>query len=716
MGKKILAILIGLCVLSAAVPVYAASGRGAYAITLEYDDRYSIDEFKSGYVVVAISDEEAESYIVEDGTVTSSLDTSVISLADASNTELIADGVGTAIVTIAPKRCAGVRSRWINIKVTVEPAALSVLFLAGQSNALGGCSSNMGYELAESVACEPGTVYSTYLPCSLQTDENITGIEFSEICYASNAAGYVAASLSSGLSYSGTALEYPLNTLTEDGNGKTGPDSALAWEWNRLTGDKVWIVNTAWSNTSIYYWQKGRTCYDRMAAVYDLVMQTYEAEIAAGHYTAGDILLFWLQGEKDYEWSVESYSACFANLCDDINNDFDFEAIGIISPRAAQGQPSNSADIVMTAPRIVQYLASNSSSYSNVYIVSNANEEWTSDEGVEAYFEEAYPEGYITYPRHDEASKYFDSLPSAVSEIHNDNHYSQTGHNENGITAADGMYEILYGSTEISSLEWVNGSGFSVTSLTIGVGETAVLIPAAQPACSGKGITVATLGRSVSYDADTGTVSGVKKGVAYIYAYIGDELISAIKITITSSTKNGLYYSSDIGWAYYINDIIDINYYGIAEDDDGTIAYISGGYIDSDYTAFTSYGGTWYYLVDGIIAYDYTGLVRNDYGWWYVTEGCLDLTYTGMAKNAYGWWYVENGKLDADYTGMASNDYGTWYFSGGRINSSFTGLVTFDGITYYITNGWVNIYFTGTLAGKNGTYYVIENGIVVDIY
>ena len=44
----------------------------------------------------------------------------------------------------------------VRINVTVKPAPLTIMYVAGQSNAEGWCSANTGYRRNESVACTEG--------------------------------------------------------------------------------------------------------------------------------------------------------------------------------------------------------------------------------------------------------------------------------------------------------------------------------------------------------------------------------------------------------------------------------------------------------------------------------------------------------------------------------------------------------------------------------
>ena len=108
--------------------------------------------------------------------------------------------------------------------------------------------------------------------------------------------------------------------------------------------------------------------------------------------------------------------------------------------RSNEGSHTNEEDISMSGPRIAQYMAGNSQELSKVFVVSNVNEQWISDSGVRNYFMSTYSGGELTYPTHNGTL----AIPICVSDIHADIHYSQIAHNENGITAADGMYAVLF--------------------------------------------------------------------------------------------------------------------------------------------------------------------------------------------------------------------------------------------------------------------------------
>ena len=386
------------------------------------------------------------------------------------------------------------------------------MYVTGQSNASGSCSANSGYRLSDSVVCAAGEVYSTYVSTTPSSD-SIAGVSFSEHCTADNASKFVAGSLRGNESISGNLLEYKLEALTSDGAGKTGPDSGLAYEWNRLTDDKVWVVNTAWGGSSINTWIPGGASYKTSMAVNKLVQQTYQAEIEAGHYVEGERLAFWLQGEADKSKTAESYYTSFKKLYHAMADGLNLDAFGIIMVRSNEGSQVNAEDISMSGPRIAQYAAGNSKELSKVHVVSNANEQWVTNDMVKSYFAKAYPEGYLAYPTRSALYQ----LPTSVSEIHSDIHYSQIGHNENGITAAKGMYMALYhsGQEEVKVI-WKNKDGEEINDLTVGVDETKVAVPVMEPVWLAKQTDYEIDGTGVSFNITSGTVTGKKEGTVTI--------------------------------------------------------------------------------------------------------------------------------------------------------------------------------------------------------
>ena len=492
-----------------AEPVYST-----YELTLRYDDRYSFSEHPqlSGYSITEIITDSVTSRQVSQGSVTSRSDTAAVMKNGNSVTDIIACGVGTATVILAPSDGSQEPAK---VTVTVEPAPLTVLFIAGQSNAEGLCDGS-GYHPENSVLCPEGQVYSTYAPAGASYAKNLTGISSFTACTQSNASSFVAGSLTGTKSLSGGELVYPLNALTAKGRGKAGMDSALAYRWNQLTGEKVWVVNVAWSGTRISGWQPRGGQYERALTVYQDVLKTVSAEVSAGHYTPGHRLLFWLQGEYDTELDAEGYVSGFRAMQrgfdQAVSANYQIEYYGIVMVRSSTGSYLNADELYMTGPRIAQYYLGNSQDDPKVYVVSNANEQWVSNAGVASYFRAAYPSGSYTYPLR--ANTTLKSLPTTVAGVHGTIHYSQAGHNENGLTAAETMYQIVTGSQSGSSLSvsWRDLTGAQISSVEAVQNIPYVAIPVVTPLSRSKAVTYSVSTSGLSYAAARGEIRSIDDG------------------------------------------------------------------------------------------------------------------------------------------------------------------------------------------------------------
>lgn len=182
-------------------------------LSLRYDDRYDL----TGKTVEIIDAGTPTSYKVGYGVTEGTLDDAVITL---DGNQLIATGIGTAKVRIDGKL----------YEVTVESAPISLILLAGQSNMQG-----IDGNAKESVVCPTGQVYATYADRCKKTVADVTKFAPSALVgeYSTvNVTGDTA------------CLEkFPVNMLTEPGNGREGMDSGLAYEWVKQTGEKIWVIN-----------------------------------------------------------------------------------------------------------------------------------------------------------------------------------------------------------------------------------------------------------------------------------------------------------------------------------------------------------------------------------------------------------------------------------------------------------------------------------------
>ncbi len=520
-------------------------------LQLRYDDRYSFQDILPDYSVVQIETEMVSSYQVTAGERSGTLDQSVLELDGTSDVDVIATGVGEATVLLAPtdqieeaeealdsdSETTGTGGNTysiscVEVHVTVTPARLTVIFLTGQSNVEGACPALADYRPEDSVQCPIGQVYSTYLPSSPGLGAAISGINPMAVATEANVRSYVPSSLTGTENMAGGELSYPLYALTVEGKGKCGPDSGIAYEWNKLTGDKVWIINTAWGGSSISQWIPGALVYRRADAAYTLSLQTMNAEISAGHYTAGRRLMFWLQGEADKNMSADTYYNQFSQMKTEFERSLGVEYFGLITVRAAYDHKTE-ADLRMNGPRMAQYYIGSSADFDNVFIVSNVNEQWVTDKQVQAYFKGAYPTGRLTYPRHSGASG--SGIPGTVNQIHPTVHYCQIGHNENGLTAAKGMYEVVAkaGSGQTPSVFWRDGDGQRITNLVMVTGTTEIVIPEIWLPYQAKQLQLVSTSSGLSYDQKTGTVQALQPGTYDINAEnTAGQVIAALPIQV----------------------------------------------------------------------------------------------------------------------------------------------------------------------------------------
>ena len=714
------------------------------SLTLQYDDYYDISNLVQGYRIIHLFQEQVTSYQVSGGMKTGQKDNAVVTV--LSDTLIHATGTGS--VGLQLEGTGSNSGKMFLVNLVVEPAPLTVMYLLGQSNMEGIYDSgNQWNELGHTVSSTPGTVYSTYLPTDIQNSEMVTGVRFSSVALEGNASDYVAESLNSTRSLSGKTLEYPLETLTANGKGKTGPDSALAYEWNQLTGDKVWTVNTSWAASEVEEWVPGQKNYVRSLETEKLVEQVWNAEIAAGHYTRGNRLVFWQQGEMEHYLDSELYTSYFDALHDSMNAEISPDAWGIItvrSVRSLSGVNGESESLYMTGPRAAQYgMGTDTGKYRDTYVVSNVNEQWTSDDTVKQYFQTTYPTGWLSYPiRNGDGS-----LPAFRTDVRQMDHYNQIGHNENGITAARGMFDALYGTEENESeisVQFKNYYGNSVSTLTARVGQESVLVPVTTPSYQAKNISYTVEGSAVTYDALHGIITGKHMGIAVVCARDENGLLLArTAVTVTpegnyvsevGSGYTGLYNDTgtwyylengwvqtdftgivhnEHGWWYVRQGKLDFSYCGLAENENGWW-YVDHGQITFG-TNSVCYGAVngengWWHVVNSRVVFD-TTVADNKNGWWYIENGKVNFSYTGIRSNQNGWWYIRNGQVDFAYTGVAQNENGWWYVRTGQVDFSYTGVAQNENGWWYVRNGQVDFSYTGVAQNENG-WWRIENGKV----
>ncbi len=425
-----------------------------HEVCVRYDDRFSVDYYAKGYSIDGFFQDEVTSYKVQYGNKLDSFDDAVVTYSKSG--ECVATGVGKGKLVLVNKNnptYTNSKADAVVLDVTVQKAPLTVVYIAGQSNAEGHNSTTIPFTPEDSIVCPLGQVYSTYAP-SNKRGAQITGISGYVSCTPDTAPDYVAGALGNDYDYSinNKKLAYGIDSLTENGDGKSGLDSGFAYELNRLTNNKIWLINSAAGDTSVTQWQKGGVAYERAIAVFTQAKKTLDAEIASNHYELDKTLCLWLQGEKDKQMVFSEYYSKFVNTINLLDTALNLDCFGIISNRSALSHTTQK-DMSLTAPRLAQTMVANSNEFDEVYMLSMAHEFWGSDNSVKEYFSTRYPNGYLTYPLRSNAN--ISKAPVCVNDVHFDVHFTQRGHNENGIDAARNFYSLCNNTDESVSFYWL---------------------------------------------------------------------------------------------------------------------------------------------------------------------------------------------------------------------------------------------------------------------
>jgi len=473
------------------------------SMSLRYDDHLDM----SGKAVEIIDAGTPTSYQVgygvEENTV---LDTAVVTL---EGDTLVATGIGTATVKVDGELH----------DITVTAAPISMLLLIGQSN-MRGSEGNAN----QSIVCPDGMVYSTYGDDRGESNTAMT---------VSNATRFAPSALTgtySSINVVGTTdclSGYPVNSLTEAGAGKIGPDSGFAYEWVKQTGEKVWVVNAAHGGTNISAWQPGTTEYEECQALFTACQETLRKEIAAGHFTLSHMGYFWCQGcsnrTSTAEWYVQKYLTMHESLKTELAFDYDsnsatenktFEFGGIIPVRVGStatcyrdgayettnpyAYHESYVDLRFSGPRVAQYWMCNNPELEDIWMVCNIGEDWVwmpdGTNGVTDYFQAHYPGGTVDYTTQVQQSASF-YTPTTPNAVHDSIHYNQIGYNEIGRESVRNalimLGEIAAPDVE-TTVELLSWDGYTpveqITASTAGNSGTLV-VPKVYPIWKSKDIT-----------------------------------------------------------------------------------------------------------------------------------------------------------------------------------------------------------------------------------
>ena len=367
-------------------------------LTLRYDDRYNV----SGKSVNILNAGTPTSYKVG----TTEKDAAVITL-DGDN--LVATGIGTAQVKIDDTV----------YNITVEAAPISLVMITGHSIGAG-----QNGDPNNSVVGPAGQVYSSHGTTNLGATTDGVGIGYGAAVKAAN-----------------------INAFTEAGTGTKGEGSGLAWQWNNLTGEKIWVLNTAVGGSCLPEWIPGETYYKNAVTQFQRAQAILANEITAGHYTLSQMGIFYHNGanfsykgvvatQSDYEtWYAAMWSGFKSETSRDMDGDGKSEAVsflGLVPIWTMSGGISYGSD----EPAGL-YMAA-SEDYPEIFTASLIGQNWLTDANVAGKFPAINytMQAGATYPR-----------PTLTTDIFvSDNvHYQQVAYNALGIDIANNLYAWLKG-------------------------------------------------------------------------------------------------------------------------------------------------------------------------------------------------------------------------------------------------------------------------------
>ena len=407
------------------------------SIRMYYDDRLPVKQLGgSDSSTVEISQQAVTSKAVD----SDAADSAVVCYHEPSNT-LIAVGTGTAVVTIDGTA----------YQLTVEAAPISLVMITGHS--IGAGQTGVA---AQSVLCEDGQAYSTYGVAIAQNKTDGVGI--------------------------GLAAEkkpYKIDAFTSAGEGTIGEGSGLAYRWNELTGEKIWVLNAAIGGSCLNEWVKGQTNYGNAVALFRYAQKILTNEIAAGHYRLKDMAIIYHSAAnfsyKNVTYTNESCQAWYESMWNGFKNDLsmDMNGDGKAETVQAMGFVPIWTNHQIHDDKPANYFMAASDAYADMFMASLAGKTWLSDSDLAKNFPE------IDYETHGEAVK----KPTISPTIYSDGvHYIQAAYNALGMDIAKNLYAYLRTANRPESLTLIQPDGNRVyDEIKLHVRKSIEILPIIEP-------------------------------------------------------------------------------------------------------------------------------------------------------------------------------------------------------------------------------------------
>ena len=460
------------------------------SIKFYYDDRIAPEELgcKQGSSVQII-----EQHVESTKIASNDPDDNVL-IYDEDSGVYIAVGVGTAQLDVDGTQ----------VLIRVKPAPISLFMITGHSLGAGQCG-----VAEQSVASEAGQVYSSHKTSTFQEASEIMGI------------GYTASVKPAGI-----------DAFSCGGGGTIGEGSGIAWKWNQLTGEKVWVLNAAVGGSVIPEWQKGGKYYTPAVAMYRAAAQVLKNEVSAGHYFLKNTAIIYHSaanfGYKNVEfddavmefWYDSMYNGFLNDLAMDINGDGEVEtvqALGFLPSWKGSQKGKYPYD------KPINYYMSLSDAYPGCFMVGETMRNWY-DDGLLA---KNFPA--IAYETQSEPV----NVPATPAEMFAEDevHFAQVVYNAAGLEIGENLYRYFRTSPEAETFYVYTSNGMLVEdSLRFKkVGSSHALIVEVYP------ITVSDFTIEISDNLQLSSPFNLKataEGEGYIRLIRDGEVIWEVSVTV----------------------------------------------------------------------------------------------------------------------------------------------------------------------------------------
>jgi hypothetical protein len=473
-----------------------------------YDDRVPLKELV-GYTSanVEIKDQVVTSKVIG----TDDPDSDVIKY-DSKNDRIIAVGTGTAVLVVGETE--------YNVRVSAAPITLAII--TGHSQGYGSQGTKN-----QTVVCEPGQAYCTHLLLSSEK----WGLDWRD------------AFVGSSLGYTEEDRVRGIDIMTSDNKGATGENkgvgSALAYEWHRLTGEKMWVINCAVGGSSINQWQPGTDFMNYALEAINKASNILKNEVAAGHYEYRSTEMFNFSSanlsynkvdyddEKLVEWNDAMWKGFVDGCTVDIDGDGEAdkpESMGYVVGWFPVRKNFSGEDAALI------YFRTALKRYSHIYLASDLIRLFATDAGVA----KNYPKTeYKTQNGGKQTICTTMKQVWAYEEKDPPTHLSQMGYNAVGLDMAKNLYNRTYGKTEIAELivyeSTANDTVLVGDEISMAGRETKQFVFVSQPN-SVNNLTI-EVSKNLRLDA-WGRIMAVATGKGTITIKQGDTVIRTITVNV----------------------------------------------------------------------------------------------------------------------------------------------------------------------------------------